>query len=297
MALLSLGAAAAPDPVPSPAPGRAEVYRRVRAVAALGERIFMDPSLSASGKMSCASCHSPRHAFGPPNVLPVQLGGADLRQPGIRAVPSLTYLQAAPHFTEHFFDSDDEGDESVDNGPTGGLTWDGRVDRGADQARLPLLSPFEMANVDPASVAAKLRAAPYAADLAALTGADLADPQRALAAAAAALEAFEEDFSKFYPYSSKYDLFLAGRAQLTPPKRMGSTSSTTRKRATASAAISAPAGATALRRSSPTTASSPSACRATPPSRSTPTRPISTSVSAAPSAPTSRTIPNTAAPS
>ena len=36
-----------------------------------------------------------------------------------------------------------EADESIDNGPTGGLTWDGRVDRGSDQARIPLLSPFE----------------------------------------------------------------------------------------------------------------------------------------------------------
>ncbi len=68
---------------------------------------------------------------------------------GVRAVPSLTYLQAVPQFTEHFYDSEDEADESVDNGPTGGLTWDGRADRGSDQARLPLLSPFEMANSEP----------------------------------------------------------------------------------------------------------------------------------------------------
>jgi len=44
-----------------------------------------------------------------------------------------------PHFTERFFDSDDELNAGVDNGPTGGLTWDGRADRGRDQARLPLL--------------------------------------------------------------------------------------------------------------------------------------------------------------
>ncbi|MFM0642655.1 cytochrome c peroxidase, partial [Paraburkholderia metrosideri] len=29
--------------------------------AALGKLMFFDPSLSASGKMSCASCHSPSH--------------------------------------------------------------------------------------------------------------------------------------------------------------------------------------------------------------------------------------------
>ena len=56
------------------------------AVAQLGEKIFFDPSLSASGKQSCATCHSPDHAFGPPNALSVQLGGAtsmDITRPGV----------------------------------------------------------------------------------------------------------------------------------------------------------------------------------------------------------------------
>ncbi|MGA7260872.1 MAG: cytochrome c peroxidase, partial [Stellaceae bacterium] len=75
--------------------------------------MFVDPSLSASGKMSCASCHSPLDAFGPPNSLSVQLGGKDLQQSGIRAVPSLKYLQVTPQFAEHFFDSDDAADDSV----------------------------------------------------------------------------------------------------------------------------------------------------------------------------------------
>ncbi|HXP05716.1 MAG TPA: cytochrome-c peroxidase, partial [Stellaceae bacterium] len=94
----------------------------------LGRALFSDPALSASGKLSCASCHDPAHAFGPANDLPVQFGGADLQQPGLRATPSLRYLQSVPQFTEHYFDSEEEGDPSVDNGPTGGLTWDGRVD-------------------------------------------------------------------------------------------------------------------------------------------------------------------------
>jgi len=34
------------------------------AMAQLGKRIFYDPTLSASGQMSCASCHSPQHAYG-----------------------------------------------------------------------------------------------------------------------------------------------------------------------------------------------------------------------------------------
>jgi cytochrome c peroxidase len=35
------------------------------AMAQLGREIFYDPSLSSSGKLSCASCHSPDHAYGP----------------------------------------------------------------------------------------------------------------------------------------------------------------------------------------------------------------------------------------
>lgn len=116
---------------------RAQVFAQVKQMTSVGEKMFLDPSLSGSGKLACASCHSPNHAFGPPNALSVQLGGSDLRRPGFRAVPSLRYLQSVPQFTQHFHDSDDEGDESVDAGPTGGLTWDGRVDHGADQARIP----------------------------------------------------------------------------------------------------------------------------------------------------------------
>ena len=127
---------------------RPQAYARAAQLEALGRELFADPSLSASGRMACATCHDPQHAFGPPNALAVQLGGKDMQQPGLRAVPSLKYLQVVPQFTEHYFESDDEGDDSVDNGPTGGLTWDGRVDRGRDQARIPLLSPFEMANTD-----------------------------------------------------------------------------------------------------------------------------------------------------
>jgi cytochrome c peroxidase len=201
---------------------RAQVQQRAAALTALGRQMFSDPSLSASGQMSCASCHSPRDAFGPPNALPVQLGGEDMRQSGTRAVPSLEYLQAAPPFTEHYFDNDDEGDESVDNGPTGGLTWDGRVDRGRDQARIPLMSPFEMANDTSATLVGKLQRAEYANDFRRLFGeAIFTDPDQALAAGLKALEVFEQSYLEFYPYSSKYDAYLAGKARLTAAEQRG----------------------------------------------------------------------------
>src|SRR5579862_2839944 len=148
--------------------------------------MFFDPSLSGSGKLSCASCHDPAFAYGPPNHLPVQRGGRDMARWGTRAVPSLKYLQVIPQFTEHYFDSEAGGDESVDNGPTGGLTWDGRVDRGRDQARIPLLSPFEMGNKNPQEVVQRVLRTDSAAELKRLSQGNLFDT------ILEALEAFEQ---------------------------------------------------------------------------------------------------------
>jgi cytochrome c peroxidase len=201
---------------------RADAFARAAALTALGRKMFSDPSLSASGRQACSSCHDPHHAFGPASAAPVEMGGPHLDQPGLRAVPSLRYLQAAPAFTEHFYDSEDEGDESVDNGPTGGLTWDGRADRGGDQAKIPLLSPFEMANKDAAAVTSALRKAAYADDFRAAFGDTVFDhPDDAFDAAAEALGTFEQSAPDFYPYSSRYDAFLAGKAQLTVQELRG----------------------------------------------------------------------------
>jgi len=218
------GALAVPGVVLAADPGmtRMQAYARAAALEALGRVMFSDPALSASGKMACSTCHDAKRAFGPPNALDVQIGGKDMKQAGQRAVPSLTYLQVVPQFTEHYYESDDEGDASVDNGPTGGLTWDGRADRGRDQARFPLLSPYEMANENEAAVAAKIRQASYAAEFDKIFGADaLKDDAKIFAAAIEALEVFEQSERDFYPYSSKYDAYLAGRAQLTEQEARG----------------------------------------------------------------------------
>ena len=217
----SIGRAGTGSVHPGPM-SRADAFARAQALSALGRKMFFDPSLSASGKQACSSCHDPHHAFGPASAAPVEMGGPKLDQPGLRAVPSLRYLQAVPAFTEHFHDSEDEGDESVDNGPTGGLTWDGRVDRGKDQAKIPLLSPFEMANKDAAAVTAALRKAAYADAFKAAFGDRVFDhPDDAFDAAAEALGTFEQSAADFYPYSSRYDAFLAGKARLTAQELHG----------------------------------------------------------------------------
>ncbi|AXE97896.1 cytochrome-c peroxidase [Paraburkholderia hospita] len=200
---------------------RAQVYESVKKMTAVGKQLFFDPSLSGSGKLACASCHSPQHAFGPPNALSVQLGGQDMRQQGMRAAPDIKYLQKVPSFTEHYHDSDDEGDESVDAGPTGGLMWDGRVNSAHDQARMPLTSPFEMGST-PQKVAAAVKAAPYANQFRDAFGERVFDSDDAtFKAVLQALEVFEETPEVFYPYTSKYDAFLAGKAQLTKAELHG----------------------------------------------------------------------------
>jgi cytochrome c peroxidase len=153
--------------------------------------------------------------------LSVQLGGNDMHRTGMRAAPTLKYLQSVPAFAEHYHESDDEGDESVDAGPTGGLTWDGRVDRGGDQARIPLLSSFEMGST-PAKVTAAVKAAPYADAFRAAFGEHVFDSDDAtFKAVLQALETFEQTPETFYPYTSKYDAYLAGKAQLTQAELRG----------------------------------------------------------------------------
>ncbi|OLL30297.1 cytochrome-c peroxidase [Burkholderia sp. SRS-W-2-2016] len=200
---------------------RAQVYESVRQMTALGKQLFFDPTLSGSGKLACVSCHSPEHGFAPANARSVQLGGSDMRRAGLRAAPTLKYLQSVPAFAEHYHESDDEGDESIDAGPTGGLTWDGRVDRGSAQARIPLLSPFEMGS-SAARVTAAVKAAPYADAFRATFGAHIFDDEDAtFKAVLQALGTFEQTPELFYPYTSKYDAYLAGHAQLTAAERHG----------------------------------------------------------------------------
>ena len=221
------GCGRAADKVPDPAaasngfyaspfekhPGAAEL-------TSMGRALFSDPALSASGVLSCASCHDPAHAYSPANDKPVQMGGPDLHRPGLRAAPSLTYQQDTPPFSEHFNDAD--GDDGADQGPTGGRGWDGRVFSAHEQAALPLLSPFEMANTDKAQVIARLRRSSSAEDFRRVFGDHaLDDVSLAWNGVLMALEVFQQSPADFYPYSSKYDAFLRRQTELSPSEQRG----------------------------------------------------------------------------
>ena len=122
-------------------------------------------------------------------------GGPALSREGLRAVPSLMYLERQPSFSIGPANEEDENidiarlialsrgtarmrktapqgaSSAVNIVPQGGLFWDGRADTLQAQAVEPLLDPREMDGGNTETVAGKLRQAPYAARLARLFGA------------------------------------------------------------------------------------------------------------------------------
>jgi cytochrome c peroxidase len=239
----------------SPTSRSAEPATELSAVAQLGRKMFFDPSLSGSGQLSCSSCHSPAHAYGPPNDLVVQLGGPDLKRPGVRAVPSLRYLEHAPNFSigpsPETADNDPPPDDTAQaaatpagqtkvasvakadankaalaaaeaNVPRGGLDWDGRANTLQLQALGPLLDPNEMDNHSADELLERLEHAAYADDLKKLFGANVFKQRElALDEALFALARFQTEDPSFHPYDSKYDAVLAGKATLSEAEARG----------------------------------------------------------------------------
>ena len=178
--------------------------------AALGREIFLDPSLSASGRMACATCHDPARAHAQSNAIAVQSGGANLDVPGLRSVPSLRYLNSGAFL----FDKDGT--------PTGGFDRDGRAASLLDQAERPFLAAHEMANGDAATVAAKVAAAGYADDFRKVFGEDAFDnAESALLRARFAIAAYEKSAPELHPFDSKYDYFLNGKVRLVAAELRG----------------------------------------------------------------------------
>jgi cytochrome c peroxidase len=125
------------------------------------------------------------------------------------------YLKYVPPF--HFALEDDD---DIEESPFGGLSWSGRADTVAEFVRLPLFDADEMNNRSEAEIAAKLRAAAYAADLVREFPGALENPASSMKALGDALQAFltSETMS---PFTSKFDDFSRGKAQLSPLEMKG----------------------------------------------------------------------------
>lgn len=186
------------------------------ALAALGSALFHDPALSSTGTQSCATCHAASHAFTDPRqAVPVSEGAVAGRF-GTRNSPTLTYAAFVPPLAA----AGEDGETLW----TGGLFWDGRADTLEDQAPGPLMHPAEMDNGDAAALADRLRGSSSRALFESVFGAGSlavgADPQQVLGQVAQALGAFQRT-GAFAPFTSKYDAFLAGRAELTAQEQAG----------------------------------------------------------------------------
>ena len=218
------------------------------AMARLGQRLFYDERLSASGRMSCASCHDPAFAYGPVGASPVVRGGPHLRTPGFRAVPSLRYLYRQPPFTigpdiETGNDIPVPMPQQIEAAarharvlksarapqaaaanmvPQGGLFWDGRANTLEQQVDGPLFNPAEMDGGTVRRVARKLSSGPYAADFKRLFGSNVfANPGMAVDEAMFAIGRYEIEDRSFHPFTSEYDAWLEGRARFTRAQLAG----------------------------------------------------------------------------
>ncbi len=113
-----------------------------------------------------------------------------------------------------------EDDDDLAESPFGGLTWNGRADSVSEFSRLPLLDADEMNNGSEAGVWAKLQAASYAVDLSHEFPGALDAAGSAVRALGEALQAFLTS-DAMSPFSSKFDDFVRGRAQLTSLEMRG----------------------------------------------------------------------------
>lgn len=189
----------------------AENANPLSAKAQLGEKIFHDVSLSASGQQSCASCHESANGHAQSNALPAQLGGVYLTLQGNRTSPSLRYLATNTAF--HF---DAEGT------PTGGFFFDGRATSLQDQARGPFLNPLEMANTSIAEVVQRLEKSAYADAFRAVYGQQVFNqPEVAFTFMTEALALYQKEDADFNAYTSKYDEYLRGKVTLNTQEARG----------------------------------------------------------------------------
>jgi cytochrome c peroxidase len=208
IALLAAGCSGGGSSDPDDSPATAETLSDM---AKLGEAIFKDESLSASGRMSCQTCHLPEHAHAGLPTDAVAAGGPNLERSGLRNAPSIRYASLTPSF--HL---------ERDGTPIGGFFRDGRAGDFADQARRPFLDALEMANPSAASVVEKIRRAAYVSEFTRIFGADVFDdPTRAFDSAALALARYQLEDRDFRSFDSKYDAFLSGKARLTDQELRG----------------------------------------------------------------------------
>ncbi|MCK9327063.1 MAG: c-type cytochrome [Bacteroidales bacterium] len=177
----------------------------------LGKLLFFEKSLSTPEGQDCSFCHDPALAFTDPNKqLPVSKGAVEGLY-GSRNDMTISYAAYIPPL--HY---DEEEEVWV-----GGLFWDGRSNTLAHQAQQPPLNPLEMANPDTITIFNKIKDLPYIDLLLSVYGSEaLASPDIAFDYIADAMEAYQRT-PEVSPFTSKYDYYLRGEAELTEQEARG----------------------------------------------------------------------------
>ena len=191
----------------------------------LGKNLFFD-KISSPDWMSCASCHGPDVGWTGPspgiNAHGTVYRGAIPTRFGNRKPPSAAYATLSPIF--HF----DAGEGLF----IGGNFWDGRAtgevlgNPAADQALGPFLNPVEQNNPSKRAVCEQVAASKYAGlfeevwgpgtpDCTTDAGVEAMYDQIGLSIAA------YEDSNEVNQFSSKYDAYLAGDAELSDEEAWG----------------------------------------------------------------------------
>lgn len=198
--------------------GSAEEAADLLEARRLGRLVFEDKALSEPAGVACASCHDPEHAFHGTNgsTVPGIAAGSRPGTFGKRNVPSIMYLAYSPRFG---FRKDPDKPGKLE--ASGGQFWDGRADTLTDQITGPMLDANEMNNPSIEAIVAKVGRAPYAEAFRKLFGAQVFDdPKVAIRRIGDAVAAYEAS-SAFAPFSSKFDDYLRGTAELTAEEKLG----------------------------------------------------------------------------
>ncbi len=190
----------------------------------LGKQIFFDKNLSNPPGLACVSCHNPESGY-TGSVNPqinalfgvgsgVVSGRFENRKP-----LTIMYAKFCPDGPPYY----DEGLKSY----FGGFFLDGHANDFVDQVHFPLLNPNEMNNLinnhpAPQLVVQKVSSGHYAALVKQIYGANIfSQPSdKIILQLAKAVAAFESS-PEISPFSSKYDAYLTGKAQLTPSEFNG----------------------------------------------------------------------------
>ncbi|MFM7234341.1 MAG: cytochrome-c peroxidase, partial [Flavobacteriales bacterium] len=173
----------------------------------LGRQLFFDKALSNPNGQSCTVCHAPKTAFSDPNHAIVSEGMMDGAFVN-RNSQSLAYVKYIPPFHR-----DSTGLYR------GGLFWDGRSNTLEHQLGGPFFNKAEMNNTDTVQLVEEVLNAPYYKTYKKVYG-KMSNVQEAYKNMCEALAAFERS-DLLHEFSSKYDLYVAGKITLDAQEQEG----------------------------------------------------------------------------